>query len=135
LHCRILIPSGAIGAIDAVAAAALLPLDEVVHQIAKPPRAWQNTEAERRMNLTTIAERRIIFDGSARKAAVLFPQNANATVVTSLAGIGLDRTRVELVADLALQRNEHRISARGAFGSLQITLENEPSAANPKHLS
>lgn len=87
------------------------------------------------MNLTTIAERRIIFDGSARKAAVLFPQNANATVVTSLAGIGLDRTRVELVADLALQRNEHRISARGAFGSLQITLENEPSAANPKHLS
>jgi aspartate dehydrogenase len=52
--------------------------------------------------------------------------------VTSLAGIGPDRTRVELIADLALKRNQHRISARGAFGNLQITLENEPSPTNPK---
>jgi len=129
---RILIPSGAIGGIDALAAAAVLPLDEVVHQVAKPPLAWKNTEAERRTNLAAISERTIVFAGSAREAAALFPQNANATVVTSLAGIGLDRTRVELVADPALKRNQHRISARGAFGTLQITLENEPSAVNPK---
>jgi aspartate dehydrogenase len=129
---RILIPSGAIGAIDSLAAAAVLPLDEVVHQIAKPPLAWKNTEAERRMNLAAISERMIVFAGSARQAAALFPQNANATMVTSLAGIGVDRTRVELVADPALTRNQHRISARGAFGTLQITLENEPSPANPK---
>jgi len=129
---RILIPSGAIGAIDALAAAALLPLEEVVHQIAKPPLAWKNTEAERRIDLGAISERLTIFRGSACEAAALFPQNANATVVTSLAGIGLDRTRVELVADPDLKRNQHQIRARGAFGNLQITLENEASAANPK---
>jgi aspartate dehydrogenase len=129
---RILIPSGAIGAIDVLAAAALLPLEQVVHQIAKPPRAWKNTEAERRINLEAISERMIFFAGSAREAAILFPQNANATVVTSLAGIGFDYTRVELIADPALKKNQHRISARGAFGDLQITLENEPSSANPK---
>jgi predicted dinucleotide-utilizing enzyme len=70
--------------------------------------------------------------GAPISAAALFPRNANATVVTSLAGIGLDRTRVELVADPALKRNQHRISARSAFGTLQITLENEPSPVNPK---
>jgi aspartate dehydrogenase len=129
---RILIPSGAIGGIDALAAAAVLPLDEVVHQIAKPPFAWKSTEAERRVDLAAISERVIVFAGSAREAAALFPQNANATVVSSLAGIGLDRTRVELVADPALKRNQHRISARGAFGTLQIILENEPSPVNPK---
>jgi aspartate dehydrogenase len=129
---RILIPSGAIGAMDALAAASVLPLDEVVHQIAKPPLAWKNTEAERRINLAAISVRTVIFGGSARQAAALFPQNANATVVTSLAGIGVDRTQVELVADPALKRNQHRISARGAFGTLRITLENEPSPGNPK---
>jgi aspartate dehydrogenase len=131
-HSRILIPAGAIGAIDALAAAAVLPLDEVVHQVAKPPLAWRNTEAERRIDLAAISKRQTFFRGSAREAAALFPQNANATVVTSLAGIGLDQTRVELIADPDLKRNQHRIRARGAFGSLQITLENEALATNPK---
>jgi aspartate dehydrogenase len=129
---RILVPSGAIGAIDALAAAAVLPLDLVIHQIVKPPQAWKDTNAENRIDLDGLWTRQIIFSGSAREAARHFPQNANATVVTSLAGIGLDRTRVELVADPNLRRNQHHISASGAFGSLHITLENEPSLANPK---
>lgn len=129
---RILIPSGAIGAIDALTAAATLPLDEVVHQIIKPPQAWKNTRAEQLIGLDGLAKRRVFFTGSARKAAEQFPQNANATVVTSLAGIGLDRTRVELVADPATLLNQHRIAARGTFGSFEILLSNQPLAANPK---
>ncbi len=129
---RILVPSGAIGGIDALAAAAVLPLELVLHQIVKPPQAWKNTNAENRIDLDNLRTRQIFFTGSAREAARYFPQNANATVVTSLAGIGLDRTCVELVADPDLQRNQHHISACGAFGSLRITLENEPSLANPK---
>jgi aspartate dehydrogenase len=129
---RILIPSGAVGAIDALAAAAILPLEEVVHQIVKPPHAWKNTEGEKLIDLDKLSNRKVFFTGSAREAAQRFPQNANATVVTSLAGIGLDRTRVELVADPAVERNEHCISARGAFGCLQITLKNQPLKTNPK---
>ncbi len=129
---RIEVPSGAIGGIDALASAAVLGLDEVAHQIIKPPRAWKNTPAEELVTLDGLTERTIFFTGTARQAAAAYPQNANATVVTSLAGIGLDKTRVELIADPASTMNGHRIVASGAFGRMDITLENRPLATNPK---
>lgn len=129
---RIQVPSGAIGGIDALASAAVLGLDDVVHQIVKPPRAWKNTPAEKLIDLDKLTERTVFFSGTARQAAGAYPQNANATVVTSLAGIGLDRTRVEMVADPASTINGHRIVAHGDFGRMDITLENKPLATNPK---
>jgi len=129
---RIEVPSGAIGGIDALASAAVLGLDEVVHQIVKPPRAWKNTPAEQLVALESLSKRAVFFTGTARQAAAAYPQNANATVVTSLAGIGLDKTRVELIADPASTMNGHRIVASGEFGRMEITLENKPLATNPK---
>jgi aspartate dehydrogenase len=129
---QIEIPSGAIGGIDALASAAVLGLDDVLQQIVKPPLAWKNTPAERLIDLDRLEKREIFFSGSAREAAASYPQNANATVVTSLAGIGLDKTRVEMVADPAITMNGHRIVARGEFGRMEITLENRPLATNPK---
>jgi aspartate dehydrogenase len=129
---RILIPSGAIGAVDALASAAVLDLEEVTHQIVKPPIAWRGTPAAKLLDLERLHERVVFFTGSAREAASRYPQNANATVVTALAGIGLDQTRVEMVADPAVHINGHRITAHGAFGRLEILLENNPLATNPK---
>jgi len=129
---RIFIPSGAIGAVDALASAAVLGLNEVTHQIVKPPIAWRGTPAEALLDLEGLNERAIFFSGSAREAASRYPQNANATVVTAMAGIGLDKTRVEMVADPAVRINGHRITARGAFGRLDVMLENNPLATNPK---
>jgi aspartate dehydrogenase len=129
---RILIPSGAIGAVDALASAAVLGLDEVTHQIVKPPIAWRGTPAEALLDLEGLPERAVFFSGSAREAASRYPQNANATVVTALAGVGLDKTRVEMVADPGVSVNGHRITARGAFGRLDVLLENNPLATNPK---
>src|SRR3954454_12353783 len=83
---RILIPSGAIGAVDALASAAVLGLDEVMHQTVKPPVAWRGTPAEKLLDLAALSERTVFFTGSAREAAGSYPQNANATVVTALAG-------------------------------------------------
>jgi aspartate dehydrogenase len=37
-----------------------------------------------------------------------------------------------MVADPASTVNGHRIAARGAFGRLEIVLENNPLATNPK---
>ncbi len=129
---KIEIPSGAIGGMDALASAAVLGLDEVLHQIVKPPPAWKATAAEKLIDLDRLTERTVFFSGTAREASASYPQNANATVVTSLAGIGLDRTRVEMIADPAASMNGHRIAARGAFGRMQIILENKPLATNPK---
>ncbi|HWV53648.1 aspartate dehydrogenase [Pseudorhodoplanes sp.] len=129
---HVLIPSGAIGGIDALAGAAVLGLDAVTHRIVKPPVAWKGTPAEKLLALASLHERTVFFEGTAREAASQYPQNANATVVTSLAGIGLDRTRVELIADPAVRLNGHTIAAEGAFGRMTITLENNPLATNPK---
>jgi len=129
---RLVIPTGSIGGIDALASAAMLPLDEVVHRISKPPDAWRNTNAENLLDLSSLSAQATFFSGSASEAARAFPQNANATVVTALAGIGLSKTVVELVADPLITRNQHTIAARGRFGRLTITLENEPLEGNPK---
>ena len=131
-NSRILVPSGAIGGIDALAGAATLGLDSVVHQIVKPPVAWKGTPAEKLLDLATLSERKVFFSGTAREAASQYPQNANATVVTSLAGIGLDKTLVELVADPGVTLNGHNITAIGAFGRMSLRLENNPLATNPK---
>jgi aspartate dehydrogenase len=129
---RIIIPSGAIGGIDALASAAVLGLDSVLHQVLKPPVAWKGTEAEGLLDLANLDRRMTFFFGTAREAASRYPQNANATIITSLAGIGLDKTMVELVADPSLSTNGHRIVAHGQFGSMDIHLRNNPLATNPK---
>lgn len=129
---RILVPSGALGDLGALAAASVLPLDQVRHSIIKPPRAWRGTKAAELVDLDTLTERTEFFAGSAREAAASFPQNANVAVITALSGIGLDRTRVVLVADPHVSRNVHEISASGAFGKLDLRLENEALKTNPK---
>lgn len=129
---QLLIPPGALAGIDGIAAAALLPLHEVVHRIVKPPQAWRGTAAETLVALDGLTEASTFFAGTAREAASRFPQNANVAVITALAGIGLDRTRVELVADPAAGGNGHQLAVLGAFGKLDIAIENRPLASNPK---
>jgi aspartate dehydrogenase len=129
---QILIPPGALAGIDAIVAASVLSLDEVVHRIVKPPAAWCGTAAESLVALDGLTQPVTFFSGSAREAASRFPQNANVAVISALAGIGLERTHVKLVADPAAGGNGHQLSASGAFGKLDIAIENRPLAANPK---
>jgi aspartate dehydrogenase len=131
-NARIRIPSGAIGGLDALAAARLGGLHAVHYVGRKPVQAWRGTHAEQVVDLDTVKEATVIFEGSARDAALAYPQNANVTAATALAGIGFDATRVTLFADPAARGNEHQIDAEGRFGSLTFSVVNVPLPENPK---
>ncbi len=129
---QLLIPPGALGGMDALSAAARLPLDRVTHEVTKPALAWVGTEAETLCDLPALTAPHVFFEGSAREAARRFPQNANVALTTALAGLGPEATTLRLIADPTAKANRHRVVATGAFGRMEITLDNAPLASNPK---
>ncbi len=131
---KVHIPSGAVGALDALKSAREAGLEEVKLVTTKPPRALEGAPylAQRSISLAELRERRVVFSGSALEAIAGFPANVNVAVAVSLAGVGVERTKVEIVADPRAERNVHEVFARGSFGELHLRVENLPSPENPK---
>lgn len=121
-HARARVASGAIGALDAISSAAIGGLTRVTHTTRKPPRSLYSPEEAQR--ITQVTE---VYRGSAREAALKFPENVNVCAAVSLAGVGLDRTEMCIVADPGVERNQHEVVAEGEFGRLRFEIQNVPT--------
>ena len=131
-NSRILLPAGAVGGIDAIAAMRVAGLSSVRYRSRKPPAAWRGSPAEKVVDLGALTKRTVLYTGTAGEAALLYPQNANVAAAVALAGLGFDATEVELVADPDAPGNVHEIEAEGAAGRFAIQLQGKPSRSNPK---
>jgi len=128
------IPSGGIGALDAIQAAVIAGVDSVVMTTRKPPEAWKNIPYVESLNLDldNISEEIELFKGPARDCVKVFPQNINIAADLSMAGIGFDKTIIRILIDPKVKLNTHQIRVEGAAGVLTVTFENVPVPANPK---
>jgi aspartate dehydrogenase len=130
---QIIVPTGALLGLDAISAAAEGQIHSVQMTTRKPITGLMGAPylVQNRINIEDIAEPLRVFSGTARDAAHGFPANVNVAVALSLAGIGPDRTLIDIWADPRVTRNTHRIQVHSDAASFDMTIQNIPSE-NPK---
>ena len=134
-NSRILLPAGAIGGIDAIAAMRVAGLTSVRYRSRKPPAAWRGSPAEKLVDLDGLTRRTVLYKGTAGEAALLYPQNANVAAAVALAGLGFDATEVELVADPDAARQYPRDRGRGRSRTVCHPAAGQGLAHQPQDIS
>ena len=130
---RIVLATGALLGLDAVRAAAVGTINSVTMITRKPPKSLVKAEhvVRNAIDLSNLTGPLKIFEGSAREGAVAFPATVNVAAALGMAGIGADRTRLEIWADPALTRNTHRILVDADSARFELFIENIPTDENP----
>jgi aspartate dehydrogenase len=131
---RIVAPTGALLGLDAVRAAAEGEIRSARLVTRKPPAGLAGAPylVEQGITLDGLTVPLKVFDGTARDGARGFPANVNVAAALALAGVGPDRTRLEIWADPSLERNTHRIEIDADSARFTMTIEGIPSAENPR---
>lgn len=130
---RIIVPTGALIGLDAVAAAAEGTIHSVRMTTRKPPNGLAGAPylVANNISVEGLNEAKRVFSGTAREAAAGFPANVNVAAALSLAGVGPDRTMIDIWADPAVTRNCHTIEVDADSAHFTMSIENVPSE-NPK---
>jgi aspartate dehydrogenase len=132
---RILVPTGALIGLDAVQAAAIGGGIRSVQMITrKPPGGLEGAPylVEHAIDVSGLNTAKLVFTGNAREAARGFPANVNVAAALALAGVGPERTAIEIWADPAVSRNIHRIEVEADAARFSMQIENVPSLENPR---
>ena len=132
-NINLYVPSGAIAGIDAIKSVRN-SISYVTLTTTKNPDSLKDSPFFKKTNLTSdsIKKRTLIFEGSAIEAVQNFPANVNVAALLGLASIGVEKTKVNVIADPSLRINKHEIKVIGKFGELIVRVKNIPSVTNPK---
>jgi aspartate dehydrogenase len=130
---NIYVPSGAIAGIDALKSVKN-SISYVTLTTTKNPNSLKDSPFFKKNNIPvdSIKKRTLIFEGSAIEAVQNFPANVNVAALLGLAGIGVEKTKVNVIADPSIRINKHEIKVIGKFGELIVRVKNIPSSTNPK---
>lgn len=128
---RLVLPPGAVGGLDYLAALREAPDAQIRYTSRKPPAAWTAELAQAGLAAQAAEGAIVLFEGSAAEAAKLYPKNLNVGLTIALA-IGAQRLITRIVSDPAAKGNTHEIEAESSFGSAQMRFTNLPSPSNPK---
>ena len=130
---QIIVPTGALLGLDAVSAAAEGRIESVQMITRKPPNGLAGAPylIDNKISVEGLTSALRVFKGTARDAAAAFPANVNVVAALSLAGIGPDRTVIEIWADPSVSRNCHEIRVESDSARFTMSIENVPSE-NPK---
>lgn len=130
---NIYVPSGAIAGIDALKSVKD-SISYVTLTTTKNPNSLKDSPFFKKNNFSvdSIKKRTLIFEGSAIEAVQNFPANVNVAALLGLAGIGVEKTKVNVIADPSIRINKHEIKVIGKFGELIVRVKNIPSSTNPK---
>ena len=133
-NVKVYLPSGAICGLDGVKGASVEEIHSAQITSTKHPKSLTGAPylVENRIDLSSLKEPMVVFQGTAREAISGFPKNVNVAVALSLAGIGVDRTMVKIVADPDATRTQHEIRVEGDFGELTTRVRNHVHPSNPK---
>lgn len=131
---RVYVPSGAISGVDALKAAACSGIRKVTLTTTKPAGAFQSVPfvQKKKICLEAIKTEKVIFDGNAVEAVKNFPQNINVAAVLSIAGLGLKKTKVRIVASSRVKKNIHEIEVVSDAAVVRTRTENIAHPHNPK---
>lgn len=124
----LVLPSGAVGGLDYLAAIGRLPDAEIAYTVRKPPAAFSSDLAAQAIEA---GEAITLFQGTAQEAARLYPKNLNVAFSIALAAHPSPVT-VRVVADPAATGNQHEIAVSSTVGTATFTLCNRPAPTNPQ---
>ena len=130
---QIILATGALLGLDAVRAAAVGTINSVTMITRKPPKSLKGAPhlVDNKIEIDNLAAPLKVFEGTAREGAKAFPANVNVAAALGLAGVGPDRTRLEIWADPTLERNTHTIKVEADSARFEMKIENVPSPEKP----
>lgn len=131
---KIIVPTGALIGLDTVRAMAVGEIYKVTLHTRKPPGGLAGAPhlIENNIDVHSFTEAQCVFKGTAREAALGFPANVNVAAALALAGVGPEKTMVEVWADPEIKRNRQSVTIESDSGDATMTINNIPSDENPK---